>query len=723
MGSVVTFKPNKTPAKDSISVAYAALVAQGLSPRPEQEQLSRDIFLSFMEGKPYAAEAPTGTGKTLAYLIGALAAREAFNAPVVVATATIALQEQIINNDLPLLAKTGLVKSGSFAVAKGRGRYFCPQSAVRFLESGGEVTGKRGVQPGQHDMFDSGAVDQGADYYDAQKLMEAWDTNEWDGDSDSLKTKTPKVWRIVQACADTCLNKRCDFYEQCPFFKDRAKLAVADIIVANHDLVFADLAMSLEDKDSGVFPTERYMLVVDEAHHIGDKAIKLGEAKLDALSADENLKGIDVLAQRAFKLKKLSASLRRKGIAPSNFETKRYAESCRAVRNALLALEFEPRKEVLRFAAGGVPAQIIEPVTFYMNEAKVLRSILSETAQLIRHHKTDEKDAAQESAILFELTGWLGRLAGNIRAAEDFLSAKNLARWAFRRDTEEGTVGRLALHVCPLDGVELLTKVLWENERCSSALVSATLRDINEGFDRFKLATGLPADARTRVYPYVLPYQNSTLCLPSMENTPKDAGFQKEMEGKLLEAIEPSEATLVLFNSRAMMLATVKALENAFGRDKVLVQDSTSMQQLLASHRARIDAGKGSILLGVQKMAEGLDLPGDYLTHLVITRLPFGVPDTPVEQERQEQVGSKYFSEYLVPDALLRLVQMVGRLVRRETDVGRITLLDSRARNTAWGRKMLKVLPPFRVTTNLKPAASPSAAPSAATVASIRRVA
>jgi ATP-dependent DNA helicase DinG len=230
-------------------------------------------------------------------------------------------------------------------------------------------------------------------------------------------------------------------------------------------------------------------------------------------------------------------------------------------------------------------------------------------------------------------------------------------------------------------------------------VLSATLQDLN-GFARFQGKSGFPEGARTIALDYTFPYHLSTLTVAGMRYTPKQGEreeFVEELKDRLLKDINPEEATLFPFPSRKMMNEVVPVLKAYFGEDMVLVQGEMPIKALVDEHLARIDAGLGSILCGMQTMAEGLDLPGKYCEHVGIITLPFAVPTDAVEQEIQERMGSRYFMERSLPDALIRLIQAVGRLLRTEDDRGRVTVYDRRLASTFYGQKMLKRLPPYKV--------------------------
>jgi ATP-dependent DNA helicase DinG len=250
----------------------------------------------------------------------------------------------------------------------------------------------------------------------------------------------------------------------------------------------------------------------------------------------------------------------------------------------------------------------------------------------------------------------------------------------------------------PLEAAEALTEVLWT--RCHAAVVTSATLASTDGFGRFAEQAGIPPGSRFVSAPSSFPYETAAeLHVPRISADPSRAAEHADAVAALLpELIDPDEATLVIFTSWRQLDAVSAAMPADLMR-RVLSQATETRSRILSEHRKRIDAGRGSIIFGVASFAEGIDLPGDYCRHVVITKLPFSVPDEPVQAamaEWLEQQGRNPFMEMSVPDAALRLKQACGRLLRSETDTGRVTLLDPRIVTRRYGRAILDVLPPFR---------------------------
>jgi ATP-dependent DNA helicase DinG len=211
---------------------------------------------------------------------------------------------------------------------------------------------------------------------------------------------------------------------------------------------------------------------------------------------------------------------------------------------------------------------------------------------------------------------------------------------------------------------------------------------------------GLPESCHYSVVPSPFRYaEMACLQIPRLASDPGDpAAHTADVAAWLNEHVDLAEATLVLFASRRQLRDVAEALHGEL-RERLLTQDEHSKQELLRRHRAAVDAGRGSVIFGLASLSEGIDLPGRYCDHVVIAKIPFAVPDEPIEEalaEWVERQGGNAFMQISVPDAALRLVQASGRLLRSEQDRGRITLLDRRIVSRRYGRAMLDSLPPFR---------------------------
>lgn len=664
----------------------------GYVPRDAQKQLSMAVAKSLIANEPLAAEAPTGTGKTIAYLIGALAAKEFLPAfqdmPLVVATATVGLQSQILNGDIPKLVQAGILAPNTSMLAKGRGRYFCVLSAERITEEG--------VQS-QEDFFDDTKNRVVQLQTEANNLLTAWRSRQWSGEVDALGQTTPAVWKEVAASADTCLGHKCDHYSQCPFFNARRALSNAKVIVANQDLVLADLTMAREEQEP-LIPGKQYLVIFDEAHHLPNKALDVGSADLDLVKFEAELPKIANFTKIGMRHSEIAKTLTKAKLDPADFHTGVLEDSLAHLKEIVMALAREDGYDgsqayIKRFEKGELPADMRAPLKTSLAQVSHLREAFQDATQALKQSTLVEKNPGLKAVIaelLFHAASANGGLSALDKALTLLTRSDRACRWATVSESE------CKLQSAPLEGGEVLRPLLWNSDRVRVCLVSATLADF-DGFERFQARSGAPEALRTLKMPSPFPYENNLLVFPKFRYSPKQeerAEFEEELQQALREALVPEEGSLVLFPSWDLMKKAVPFLKAHFGQ-RVLCQGDQGLKTLIQCHKAKVDSGQGSILCGVATLAEGLDLPGAYCTHVVICALPFSVPTSPVEQELQEELGKAYFEKRALPDALEKLTQMVGRLMRRETDVGRITIMDKRLTHTRWGYKLLKAIPPF----------------------------
>lgn len=661
----------------------------GFSARPSQITLAervRDTMAS--KGSVCCIEAPTGTGKTLGYLAGALDAQASSGnpVPIVVATATVGLQEQILRYDIPRLAAVGAVNPRKVAVAKGRGRYFCPRTTA-LLED-------KKMQDNQLDLLDAEKPVAEAGVPIALDMLKAWKEGRWDGDKDSWPGLIPKCWEAsCGASSDTCVNRACEYFEKCPYMASRHKLGLAQVIVANHDIVLSDLAQRAEEQSNTVLPPREYVLIFDEAHNLPDKAIHTRQARV-CLTETKWLRELAPYGEMVFNLPQMVKALHRQ----TEFSEEVFSRDATMLAGGLERLAQHLERE-LTFNASGTCSwgrklpddRLLEEVVELSGWALKLSSAFKAAAKSYAEYAEEAlgKDKSHAVAMLAKTYKYQREAEALFNGLSLFCSTDLLVRWVTR--TREGA---LLLTTQPMEGREVLDRLLWKTQ-FPVALVSATLQ-IAGSFERFRDKSGLPATAFTQALEPVFDYSRGFLHLPDMTAEPGQPGYEAELREKLERVLKytPAHGVLVLFTSREMMRRVVHELPAPY-RDYALVQEHRPIPELVAEHKARIDRNEKSILIGLDSMSEGLDLPGRYCGHVVITRLPFAVPSDPVEEARREHLDKKWFEQAYLADMLTMLIQSAGRLIRRESDHGVITILDKRVRSKRYGAKALAALPRF----------------------------
>jgi ATP-dependent DNA helicase DinG len=652
-----------------------------------------------------AVEAGTGTGKTVAYSLAAIPVAKAAGKRLVISTATIALQEQIVNKDLPdILRNSGL--NFSFTLAKGRGRYLCLSKLDLLLQEGQaqNSTAQLFAEEGFRIDVDENGLQL------LTQMMERLAGNRWDGDRDSWSESIEDAdWARVTTDHSQCTNRRCPNFQQCAFYKAREGMTKADVIVTNHDMVLADLALG----GGVVLPDPRDTLYIfDEGHHLPDKAIGhfahatrlratadwLGqvEKNLTKLLAQHPLPG--ELGRLIGAVPELARELRT--------QQQFMFSACEELADFRNGEDMEGRERPRhRFVAGVVPEHLLELAVELKKGFARLNDLFTRLAEMLKQAMDGEAGVglgSQQAEEWYPLFGsLLARAEGNWElwcafTAEDPDDRPPMARWLSLADS--GSQFDIEVNASPILAADTLRRTLW-NVAYGALLTSATLTALGS-FERLRMRAGLPKCAVTAVVPSPFLHADAgVLRVPDLQADPRDALAHTAAIVRELPAIlGAARGSLVLFASRKQMQGVFDGLEREW-RQRVLIQGNLSKQETLNKHKRRVDDGEPSVLFGLASFSEGVDLPGAYCEHVVIAKIPFAVPDDPVEAALSEWIearGGNPFMEISVPDASLRLLQACGRLLRTEEDRGTITLLDRRLVTQRYGKAILNALPPFR---------------------------
>ena len=692
--------------KDAIRAAYARLKdgLPGFRPRASQGKMIAEVAKALAsEGGVAAIEAPTGTGKSMAYLIAGHEVARAQKKKLLIATATVALQEQLVERDIPLyLQLSG--HAAKVALAKGRGRYLCPRNLAMARNSlAGSAQSSFGFDA---DLALWSKPPAERDKQALSKLAQAYDEGTWNGDMDAAPEPVGDLLRpLLTTSAGGCTNRKCGQFMVCPFFAARRAVDDADIIVANQDLVLADLTMPGEEDGGGIqawggviLPRpDETLYIFDEGHHVPAKAIDRGTAEVYMNLSARQLSRLGRQVHAAYSLTD-KESLGKLSLDRGDQKLQQLSAALeeleREIRLAWLpdANEAEP---MYRGSLGQLPPA-------WVAHARLLSATTGEVQrwlQAVRRAVVEMTDGGPtQEALSRELGIALERLEKQARcwrawSADDPDDAPPLARWVTL-----GADQQLVCHASAVSAGGLLRSVLWGN--ASGVLMTSATLSAGGNFRGFADAVGLPDDAVTLSLPspFDLSLQ-ARLEVPAMRTLP-DAreAHAEEISAWLAAHLDWDAGNLVLFTSRAKLDRVLQKLPIAQVR-KVRAQGSLGKSQLVAEHCAEIEAGKGSTLFGLASFGEGLDLPGKLCETVVITQLPFAVPTDPVGAtyaEWLESRGRNPFIEVSIPEATRLLTQYCGRLIRNETDSGRIVLLDRRVVTKRYGSGMLRALPPFR---------------------------
>jgi ATP-dependent DNA helicase DinG len=688
----------------------------GYEDRPTQRAMAGAIAGRYNDGGVLVAEAGTGTGKSIAYLIPAVKWAVQNRERTVVSTNTINLQEQLVTKDLPFLRRA-LDLPFRFALVKGRGNYISIRRAKL-------------------------AMDTGLALLDGPEARQLAALDEWlgttrDGSLQDLPFEpSSEVWDEVQSDPDACLRARCPHFEDCFYQKSRRDSAGADILVVNHHLLFSDLAVRRAQGNytaPAVLPPYR-RVVLDEAHNVEDAATShLGVAvsrrglfrllsRLDRRgkgvlrAVEERLKLLDSAGARAECLKLIERDLR-----PDVGNAKQRAADLFGRLEAVVARTADG---VLRLADGYESddhwrtrvAPALEDLVAVLDRVArgldgIRKAVLTDRAATERL----EEQLVEVNALANRVRGQSEGLRRALVPGDDTLS---LVRWLERRGGGQTQEPNIVACAAPIELGDVLREALWEPVD-TAILTSATL-STREGFGFVTGRLGLDRVPRVTEESYPSPFdfaEQTVVTVPTdLPGVRANGGGAALLgEGQQLRTLSHDGATATVIRDLASrsdggifaLFTSYRSLRSVAGTLRswkvdgtwpLFVQGEAPRAELV--RRFTVD-GRG-ILLGVASFWEGVDVPGDPLRGLVIAKLPFRVPTEPLTAARMEAIerdGGSGFFQYMLPHAALRLKQGFGRLIRSASDRGAVVLLDGRILEKSYGRYFLDSLPPAPVRT------------------------
>lgn len=643
-------------------------------------------------------EAGTGTGKSLSYLVGALPVAIAAERKLIISTATLALQAQLWR-DLPgFLAITGL--KGKTALARGRQNFACTRNVLSL--AAGDAAGE--AQESLDLDHDPGIESSGSRPPDGDeleqltRLAEGLCDGSWNGDFDAAVPHIPDELRpLITTTSGGCAGERCPHYSNCGYFEARRLVDDADIVVANHALVIADLSILTQEGIGGALlpRPESSFFVIDEGHRLEREAIAASAIELHLTSGQSVLEKARRVMAAGSRLV-LEETVAGKSLADALAGVAELALGLKDLQQTISHMCVTPvgdLEPLYRAPMGILPEEWRQRAVSLKQLSGALCGWCYELCRLVNKANITER-------VREKFMREMGQTREKLRAQHELW-----IRWA-EVDGDDGipvarwvSVGHdrgLICHASHVCGAQVLGSTLFAVAD-GIIITSATL---SAGGDFSALAEGLGLPKTAEILRLDSPFdlaRQAELVVPWFEAMPSDREHPAEVARWLDENLDWTAASLVLFTSRRKMEAVAKLMPTLIRR-KIRVQGERAKHILLADHATAVSTGEGSVLFGLQSFGEGIDLPGALCTTVVITQLPFAVPTDPVgatKAEYYETMNRDPFAEISVPDAIRTLTQYAGRLIRTIADEGRIVILDRRMITKSYGSRILRALPPF----------------------------
>jgi ATP-dependent DNA helicase DinG len=637
--------------KGAVAAAFAddgplARAVEQFEPREGQRQMAAAVAETLANGGVLLAEAGTGTGKTLAYLVPAILSRQR----VLISTGTKNLQEQIYFKDIPVL-RAALGVPFKAAYMKGRNNYLCLHRLDQL---------RSGTPAYDHDFV---------------SMMDEWIRTTQSGDRAELRglPEDSPLWHDVSATAETCLGGDCPQFSECYVTRMRQQAAEADVVIVNHHLLCADA--SVRQSTYGEVIPECHYAVVDEAHQLEDVAtqyfgIAISNYRLDELARDaERVVNLGSIADPDSELRRI---------------IRRVDDHARLFFMALTSARRPGAGEDRVRIGASFFSDIIDDGLALVAALEAL-----EGAMMLQSGAAEAGSAANEDAAT------LGRRAGEMRDHLRFLLAASDPDYVYFLETR----GRgVFLRAAPIDVSAIVRELLIDRMR-ATVLTSATLA-VDGSFDYVRGRLGIDHATSIRVASEFDFSQQAILYLPKQMPAPKSPDFAQAVAREVVGLLQRTEGrAFVLFTSYAM-LRTVRDLIEYEVTYPVFVQGTAPRSVLLGQFRETPNA----VLLATSSFWQGVDVVGEQLSCVIIDKLPFASPGDPITAARIEAIGEQggdAFQEYQVPLAILAMLQGLGRLIRHRTDRGVLAVLDPRLKTMGYGRRFLDSFPPAPITHDL----------------------
>lgn len=599
--------------------------------RLSQEKMVQSAYAAFEEGRSLVVEAGTGSGKSFGYLIPALLQEKR---PVVVSTATIALQEQLVNKDIPFLQEAMGIKNLNVKLVKGRGNYICIQ---KLLEA------ETQVKPTGPDILHLN--------YLKSELSDGWS-----GDMGELDMAVPgNIWGEVRSETDDCLGAKCKFFKENPYKMAREDLDKADIIVTNHALYFQDVMAG-----NTLLPAHD-IVIFDEAHQLKSYGLNAFTARIGRYATNKLLQKIQ------------------RRIRPVPEELVDLIQDADA---ALLDWLFRNKQQVFRLQPDEFLENLVNRHLYGLKEIEAwLASVTPRDLEIVKDRDIDEM-TTKKNNLVQQLKNLIARWEFFLESSMNQGNRVNWVELNFNKLYYE-------LKSTPLSIANELRDNLWPEK--SSLLTSATLA-VNNSLSYIKSELGLDV-AEEAILPSPFNYNDqAVLYLPQGMPDPNTDDFPRVI-GEEVEALlnKSKGRSLVLFTSYSNMQRVSDAVIPR-------VSFPCKVQGELPRHKL-IDWFKetdSAVIFATATFWEGVDIPGDSLTSVIMDKIPFASPNDPVSQawiEHLKKHGQDWFTGYMLPSAVIRLKQGFGRLIRTSSDRGMVSILDPRLQTKGYGRTIIRSLP------------------------------